>query len=523
MPDAQLSARALETLLGEWRGAGAHYQALADRIRLLVLDGRIPIDTRLPAERDLAGRLELSRTTVTAAYRALREAGFVASLRGSGTLTRLPGPVLVPAPAQADGLLDFSKAALPAATTLAAAARAAAEELPHFLADSGYDPIGLPHLRATIAERYRSRGLPTEPGQILVTVGAQQAIALIARTFLSRGDRALIEMPTYPHAYEALRSAGARLVPVTVVPVDGAARAVESADAGARRAGATGDRASGSVRSVAGASRGAGHESGDDGWDSDAIEQAIARANPTLAYVIPDFHNPTGASMSATTRERLLAAAAGHGMIVVADETTADLDIDRAETFGPLGTYGQGRAGDAPVIHIGSASKSLWGGLRIGWIRAERPIIRRLLAAKPANDLGTPIIEQLVVARMLPDMASIMEERRVQLRAGREQVRMLVAERFPEWTMPALDGGLAAWVGIGAPISSQLALGARNNGLSITAGPRFGLDGAFERFLRIPITYSSAETTRAFDALAAAWSSVLRHPVPDTGYLADVV
>ncbi len=239
--------------------------------------------------------------------------------------------------------------------------------------------------------------------------------------------------------------------------------------------------------------------------------------------MIPDFHNPTGASMSVTTRERLLAAAAGHGMIVVADETTADLDIDRAETFGPLGTYGQGRAGDAPVIHIGSASKSLWGGLRIGWIRAERPIIRRLIAAKPANDLGTPIIEQLVVARMLPDMASIMEERRVQLRAGREQVRMLVAERFPEWTMPALDGGLAAWVGIGAPISSQLALGARNNGLSITAGPRFGLDGAFERFLRIPITYSSAETTRAFDALAAAWSTVLRHPVPDTGYLADVV
>jgi DNA-binding transcriptional MocR family regulator len=208
---------------------------------------------------------------------------------------------------------------------------------------------------------------------------------------------------------------------------------------------------------------------------------------------------------------------------VVADETTADLDIDRTETFGPLATYGQGRAGDAPVIHIGSASKSLWGGLRIGWIRAERSVIRKLIAAKPASDLGTPIIEQLVVARMLPEMASIVEERRVQLRAGREAVRMLVAERFPEWTMPALDGGLAAWVGIGAPISSQLALAARNSGLSITAGPRFGFDGAFERFLRIPITYSARETTRAFDALAAAWATVLRHPVPDTGYLADVV
>ncbi|NEN04846.1 PLP-dependent aminotransferase family protein [Diaminobutyricibacter tongyongensis] len=523
MPDAQLSARALEPLLGEWRGTGAHYQALADRIRLLVLDGRIPIDTRLPAERDLAARLELSRTTVSAAYRELRDAGFVASLRGSGTLTRLPGPVLVPAPAQAEGLLDFSKAALPAATTLAAAARAAAEELPHFLADSGYDPVGLPHLRETIAERYRMRGLPTDADQILVTVGAQQAIALIARTLLSRGDRALIEMPTYPHAYEALRSAGARLVPVTVVPADGAARGVRA------MRGMRGDDASGSAGVVGGSGSAGGRGSvgargsGDDGWDPDAIEQAIARSNPTLAYVIPDFHNPTGASMSVTTRERLLAAAAGHGMIVVADETTADLDIDRAETFGPLGMYGQGRAGDAPVIHIGSASKSLWGGLRIGWIRAERATIRRLIAAKPANDLGTPIIEQLVVARMLPDMGSIMEERRGQLRAGREDVRMLVSERFPEWTMPAVDGGLAAWVGIGAPISSQLALGARNNGLSITAGPRFGFDGAFERFLRIPITYSAGETARAFDALAAAWAAVLRHPIPDTGYLADVV
>ncbi|HEV7184058.1 MAG TPA: PLP-dependent aminotransferase family protein, partial [Leifsonia sp.] len=384
---APLTARSLEAALGEWRGGGSHYQELADRIRLLVLDGRIPIDTRLPAERDLAGQLQLSRTTVTAAYRELRDAGFVDSVRGSGSIARLPGPVLTAAPPiGGDGMLDFTKAALPAAASLPAAARAAAEELPQFLPDSGYDPVGLPHLREAIAERYRERGLPTEAGQILVTVGAQQAIALIARTFVSRGDRALIEMPTYPHACEALRSAGARLVPVTVVPVDGAARTAPAPASAVR--GAAGSRARRYGSGDDGGSRARRYGTGDDGWDSDAIEQAIARANPTLAYVIPDFHNPTGASMSVATRERLLAAAAGHGMIVVADETTADLDIDRAETFGPLGTYGRGRAGDAPVIHIGSASKSMWGGLRIGWIRAERSMIRRLLAAKPANDLG---------------------------------------------------------------------------------------------------------------------------------------
>jgi DNA-binding transcriptional MocR family regulator len=175
----------------------------------------------------------------------------------------------------------------------------------------------------------------------------------------------------------------------------------------------------------------------------------------------------------------------------------------------------------------GSASKSLWGGLRIGWIRAERPLIRKLIAAKPATDLGTPMIEQLVVARMLPQMPAILEERRAQLRAGRDTVRRLLAETFPEWTVPELHGGLAAWVGIGAPVSSALALGARNHGLLLAAGPRFGLDGAFERFLRIPITYSEDETARAVTALSHAWATALHQPDPygdpDAAALADVV
>jgi DNA-binding transcriptional MocR family regulator len=493
MPDAQLTARSLEQLLGAWRTAGSSYQALADRIRLLVLDGRIPMGTRLPAERDLAGHLELSRTTVAAAYRQLREAGFIDSVRGSGSVTRLPGPALTLPAVGGEGMLDFTKAALPAASTLPAAARAAAEELPQFLPDPGYDPVGLPHLRAAIAERYTRRGLPTEPSQILVTVGAQQAIALIARTFLGRGDRAIIEVPTYPHAIEAIRLAGARLVPITVTAPEAGPHAI-------------GDEA--------------------DGWDADAIEQAFRRSNPALAYLIPDFHNPTGASMSPETRRRVLAAAAGHGTIVVADETTAELDIDRVGQYLPLPAYADGAsAAGAPVILIGSASKTLWGGLRIGWIRAERSHIQRLIAAKPVTDLGTPIIEQLVVARMLPQVEQLMQERREQLRQGRETVRRLVEETFPEWSVPVQNGGLTAWVGIGAPVSSAVALAARSHGLLIAAGPRFGIDGAFERFLRIPITYTPEEYDRAFTALTRAWAVAASEPAPyfDAGALPSVV
>jgi DNA-binding transcriptional MocR family regulator len=492
MSDAQLTARSLEQLLGSWRTGAAGYQALADRIRLLVLDGRIPIGTRLPAERDLAGRLQLSRTTVAAAYRQLREAGFVDSVRGSGSVARLPGRTLPLPAAGGEGMLDFTKASLPAASTLPAAARAAAEELPRFLSDPGYDPVGLPHLRAEIAERYTRRGLPTEPDQIVVTVGAQQAIALIARTFLQRGDRVVVEVPTYPHAIEAIRLAGARLVPITVTaPEEGPTRLGEQPD----------------------------------GWDADAIEQTFRRANPALAYLIPDFHNPTGASMNPETRRRVLAAAAGHGAIVVADETTAELDIDRLGEYLPLPRYADPAAPSAPIIMIGSASKTLWGGLRIGWIRAERAHIQRLVAAKPATDLGTPILEQLVVAQLLPQAGAIVEERREQLRTGRETVRRLVAETFPEWSMPVQHGGLTAWVGIGAPVSSALALAARSHGLLIAAGPRFGIDGAFERFLRIPITYTPAEYDRAFAALSAAWAVAANEPAPyfDQGALPSVV
>ncbi|WP_434318799.1 GntR family transcriptional regulator [Leifsonia sp. P73] len=122
MPDAQLSARSLEALLGDWRGAAPGYQSLADRVRLLVLDGRIPIGTRLPAERDLAGRLDLSRTTVSSAYRQLREGGFLDSVRGSGSVARLPGPALALPMTGGEGMLDFTKAALPAAASLPAAA-----------------------------------------------------------------------------------------------------------------------------------------------------------------------------------------------------------------------------------------------------------------------------------------------------------------------------------------------------------------------------------------------------------------
>lgn len=458
-----LSARALATLLAGWRDAGVAYAALADRIRLLILDGRIPTGTRLPAERELAAQLGVSRTTVTAAYAELRATSHVQSTRGSGSVAQLPHRPTVTIDGSSTDLLDFSKATMPAAPQVTAAAAAAAEELPRFLGESGFDPYGLSVLRESIADRYTARGLPTNAEQVMVTIGAQHAIALIARTVMGRGDRAVIEHPTYPHALDALRTAGARVLPVSVTT--------------------------------------------DEGWDAPALEQAIQRSSPALAYLMPDNHNPTGRTMPEDQREWLLALAARHGTTIVADETMAELGLDGQESPLPMAAHGS-------AILVGSVGKTVWGGLRIGWIRADRTIIQRLVRARSSGDLGTPLLEQLIVAHLLRDFDAILEERRQLLIEGRDRLTRLLRERLPEWRVPHTSGGLTSWINLGEPVSSQLAIASRNEGLVVAAGPRFGVDGAFERFIRVPFSYSADETSRAVDALARAWATVMRYPVP---------
>ena len=127
-----LSARSLASLVRGWRETttAPAYAALADRIRLLILDGRIPLGTRVPAERDLAAQLGVSRTTVTASYGELRDAGILDSLRGSGSIARLPTRFPPIFDTHQTGYLDFSKAALPAIPALVEAVNRAAAELP---------------------------------------------------------------------------------------------------------------------------------------------------------------------------------------------------------------------------------------------------------------------------------------------------------------------------------------------------------------------------------------------------------
>ncbi|WP_258566651.1 PLP-dependent aminotransferase family protein [Leucobacter luti] len=317
----RLSARRLHQLLGEWRGDGHSYRELSESIALLVRDGGVPAGTVLPAERPLAEELAVSRTTVSAGYEHLRDTGIAVSRRGSGTVIRAPrrGDAADWRTA-AEGELDLSRASpLPWEGMPALAQRALTEHADAFRLD-GYDTIGHPALRLLIAERYTQRGLPTAPEQIMVTLGAQHAIHLIARTLLRRGDRSLIESPSYPHAREALADAGALVaeLPVSVT-----------------------------------------------GYDAASILDIARHTSPRLSYLIPDHHNPTGMSMPSDLRERLIATLAGQGGFIIADETTAELVLGGPRPVVPFAAFAARDEQRDQILTVGSLGKTLWGGLRV--------------------------------------------------------------------------------------------------------------------------------------------------------------
>ncbi|MUM36094.1 aminotransferase class I/II-fold pyridoxal phosphate-dependent enzyme, partial [Mycolicibacterium sp. CBMA 361] len=136
------------------------------------------------------------------------------------------------------------------------------------------------------------------------------------------------------------------------------------------------------------------------------------------------------------------------------------------------------------LITIGSMSKSFWGGLRVGWIRAERSTLAAIAAVRPTIDLGTAIVEQLASADLLRQADEVLPARRELLRTRRELASSLLQEQLPEWTAGPCHGGLSLWMRLPAPMSSALSAAAARMGLVIPAGPRFGVDGSLERFIR---------------------------------------
>ena len=150
-------------------------------------------------------------------------------------------------------------------------------------------------------------------------------------------------------------------------------------------------------------------------------------------------------------------------------------------------------------------SKGYWGGLRIGWIRAAPAVIDRLVAARGCLDLASPVIEQLVAAELLAHADEILPRQRDLFRARRDA---LAAALPSAWRFTLPSGGLCLWVELDAPRSTALAAIADHHGVRVAAGPRFGVDGAFERFVRLPYALPEPVLVEAVSRLAVAWRAV---------------
>ncbi|MDI2129183.1 PLP-dependent aminotransferase family protein [Yinghuangia seranimata] len=448
-------------------GGTPAYRALAERIRALVLDGRLPLTARLPAERGLADRLGVSRTTVAAAYDLLRTDGYLISRRGSGSWTALPThhpepPTRALVPTTLTGTIDLAVAALPGpGRHLHRAVADAADALPAYTAAHGYHPAGLPLLRETIAERYTRRGAPTTPDQIIVTSGALSAWVLVLRTLLHPGDRVAVESPTYANALEAIRAQGGRTVPVPM---------------------------------------------GEHGWDLPAWHDALRAAGPRAAYLIPDYQNPTGHLADPDTRRTLIDLARSTGTTLVADETCADLALDvprlpHPDHPAPMAAHDR----SGTVVTIGSAGKSFWGGLRIGWIRGTPDLVRRLVSTRAGLDVAAPVLDQLVLHYLIADHAdAILDERLPGIRDARDHLAGLLRTHLPDWTFHTPPGGLSLWAHTDSLSTTVLAEAAGRHGLRVAPGTLFGTTGAFERHLRLPYTLDQATLTEAVRRLAIA-------------------
>jgi DNA-binding transcriptional MocR family regulator len=361
-------------------------------------------------------------------------------------------------------VIDLTKALPPTDERLYNALQDAAAHAGPLLAHHGYHPIGLRALRVAIAARYEQRGVPTTPDQILVTSGAQQAIDLIARTNVRHREAVIVESPTYAGAMDSLRLAGARLVSLDV-------------SAGP--------------------------------WDLAALEELIVQTGARLAYLMPDFQNPTGRYMPDDDRRELVRLCRRYGVTLVVDETLAEIVIDQPPPAAPVAAHDRAEG----VVTVGSLSKSVWAGLRVGWIRSHPRQLAALAATRSAADLGGAPLEQLAAAALVPQLDDLMDARRDALRLQRDAV--LDAAGKLGWRVVTPGGGLSAWASLPGASASLLADVAYRHGVLVVPGPRLSPDGVLDRFVRLPYGLPVGTLDTAVARLAQAWREMPDQERPD--------
>ncbi|MCH9276424.1 PLP-dependent aminotransferase family protein [Bifidobacterium amazonense] len=516
-------------------------EQIVDYMCRQVSSGAWPIGSRLPSQRALAEAFGVNRSTVIAAIGELADYGIVEGLHGAGTriVSNTWSLMLPGAPDWADYVSSgFFRANNETTQTInrmefadgvtrlgtgeldprlfpremwRRVAREAADEIDSL----GYPaPEGLPVLREAIAAHMRDTGVECRAEQILVTSGALQALQMISVSLLSAGSTVIAEAPSYIKSLQVFQSAGMRLAGV---PMDGdglrvdALRGLLDGSAGGPTATGFDPTATGCgpTSNVALASP----------IPSSSRSGAVAAAQPVppplpaarrrmddaVLYTIPTNHNPTGVTMPDARRRALVDCCVDLRLPVIEDGAYQDLYFGDGPAPTPL--KAMDRTG--MVITLGSASKALAPGLRIGWIVADRSIVHRLADVKMQMDYGASTLSQWVYARFLASglydeyVAGLKRE----LRRRRDAALDTLGRRFAglaHWTVP--QGGFYIWLTFDQPVKIgrlfQLAL---KRGVLLNPGDIYDFEG--DNSLRLSYSYTTPEE---FDAAAATLADLAR-------------
>ena len=287
----------------------------------------------------------------------------------------------------------------------------------------GYAP-----LRAWVAARMARRGMRVEPEQVLITAGSQQGIDLVAKVLLDPGDTVVVENPSYLAALQAFQAYEARL-------------AVVSSD--------------------------------EQGMRVDELERLLRKTKPKLVYIVPTFQNPRGTTLSLERRAQLAELSARHGVLLLEDDPYNELRYS-GEPLPAIASLEE----RAPIVHLGTFSKTIAPGLRLGWAIAKDEVVRALILAKQSTDLHTGALAQRAVLRMLQSFDYDAHLRRICALYG-ERCRAMheaLARTFPsgsQWTHP--EGGLFIWARLpeGIDCGELLLEAARENVAFVPGAPFF--------------------------------------------------
>jgi DNA-binding transcriptional MocR family regulator len=434
-----------------------------------VESGTLAEGLRLPSERALSAALFVSRGTAVAAYDLLVADGLVARRHGSGTYVIGAAAMGLPDGREGSPLvhrlvershgrtttIDLSLSVLHDADALPAAVLSS-EDLRAMAPETGYSPWGSPGLRSIVAEHVTEWGLPTSAGQVVITTGAQQGISAAAACWLRPGDDVVVEDPCYPGAIAAFTQAGARL---TGVPVDG------------------------------------------DGVRIDELAAAMAR-RPALVYLQPTVQSPTGTVLSMARRRRIAELVGLYRVPLVEDLALADLCWTAAPP--PVASL----CPDASVAVVGSLSKVLWGGMRLGFVRAPEALALRFARVKATSDLGSSAVSQLLAERMLTGPGQPWTTRAGELRRRYDVLGAALSNRLGAWSWDEPSGGLSIWVSLGGVDAERFAQTALRHGVAVaTAAPLSVSDGHADR-IRLSFASPPEVLGQAVERLRAAWDAL---------------